>query len=53
MTADQLQAVGPALSAFLPRFERFFDSPATVHHFRSYTRGPDAGHSLDAARRLL
>jgi hypothetical protein len=53
MTAGQLQAVGPALSVFLQRFERFFDSPATVHHFRSYTRGPDAGHSLDAARRLL
>lgn len=39
MTADQLQAFGPALTAFLQPFERFFDSPKTLPHFRAYTRG--------------
>jgi SRSO17 transposase len=39
MTEAQLQKLGPALTAFLQRFERFFDSPKTVPHFRSYTRG--------------
>ena len=39
MTEAQLQSLGPALTAFLQPFERFFDSPKTVPHFRSYTRG--------------
>jgi SRSO17 transposase len=39
MTADQVQALGPALTAFLQPFERFFASPATVRHFRTYSRG--------------
>jgi SRSO17 transposase len=39
MTEADLQALGPALTAFLQRFERFFDSPKTVPHFRAYTRG--------------
>lgn len=39
MTADQLAALGPALTAFLQPLERFFDSPKTVPHFRAYARG--------------
>jgi SRSO17 transposase len=39
MTADQVEAIGPAFTAFLQPFERFFDSPKTVRHFRVYTRG--------------
>ena len=39
MTTDQVQAIGPEFTAFLRRFERFFDHPGTVQHFRSYTRG--------------
>jgi SRSO17 transposase len=39
MTADQLQALGPAFTAFLQPFERFFDTPAAVQHCRNYARG--------------
>jgi SRSO17 transposase len=39
MTADQVEAVGPAFTAFLQPFERFFDSLKTVRHFRTYSRG--------------
>ena len=39
MTADQVAALGPALTAFLRPLERFFESPKTVPHFRAYTRG--------------
>jgi SRSO17 transposase len=39
MTADQLQAIGPRFTAFLQPFERFFDTAASVQHFRHYTRG--------------
>jgi SRSO17 transposase len=39
MTTDQVQALGPAFTAFLQPFERFFDTLKTVRHFRSYTRG--------------
>jgi SRSO17 transposase len=39
MTKDLLQAIGPEFTAFLRPFERFFDNPGTVQHFRNYTRG--------------
>ena len=39
MTTDQARAIGPELTAFLRPFERFFDSPKTVRHFRNYSRG--------------
>jgi SRSO17 transposase len=39
MTADQVQAIGPAFTAFLRPFERFFDTGKSVRHFRTYTRG--------------
>jgi SRSO17 transposase len=39
MTTDQVQAIGPALTAFLRPFDRFFESLETVQHFRNYTRG--------------
>jgi SRSO17 transposase len=39
MTADPVEAIGPAWTAFLQPFERFFDSPKTVRHFRAYSRG--------------
>jgi SRSO17 transposase len=39
VTTDQVEALGPALTAFLRPFERFFDSPKTVRHFRNYARG--------------
>jgi len=39
MTAAQLGAIGPAFTAFLRPFERFFGQPETVRHFRNYTRG--------------
>ena len=39
MTTDQVQAIGPEFTAFLRPFERFFDNPGTVQHFRNYTRG--------------
>ena len=39
MTADQVEAIGPAFTAFLQPFERFFDSLKTVRHFRTYSRG--------------
>jgi SRSO17 transposase len=39
MTAAQLHALGPQFTAFLQPFERFFDTPASVQHFRHYTRG--------------
>lgn len=39
MTTDQVQALGPAFTAFLQPFERFFDTRKTLRHFRTYTRG--------------
>ena len=39
MIKDLVQAVGPEFTAFLRPFERFFDNPGTVQHFRTYTRG--------------
>jgi SRSO17 transposase len=39
LTTDQVQAVGPEFTVFLRPFERFFDHPGTVQHFRNYTRG--------------
>src|SRR5947209_11141633 len=39
MTTDQVQAIGPELTAFLRPFERFFDTLKTVRHLRTYTRG--------------
>ena len=39
MNADQLQALGPQFTAFLQPFEPCFDTPASVQHFRHYTRG--------------
>src|ERR1700684_4669834 len=39
MTADQLLALGPAFTAFLRHFERFFDSAKLVPHVRTYARG--------------
>jgi SRSO17 transposase len=39
MTTDQVQAIGPEFTAFLRQFERFFDNPSTVQHFRNYSRG--------------
>ena len=39
MTAEQIEVLGPAFTAFLQPLERFFDSPKTVRHFRTYTRG--------------
>ena len=39
MTTDQVQAIGPAFTAFLRPFERFFEEPKTVRHFRNYSRG--------------
>jgi len=39
MTTALVQAIGPEFTAFLRPFERFVDNPATVPHFRNYTRG--------------
>ena len=39
MTSEHVQAIGPAFTAFLRPFERFFDTLKTVRHFRTYTRG--------------
>jgi SRSO17 transposase len=39
MTKEQVQAIGPEFTAFLRPFERFFDEPETVRHFRNYSRG--------------
>ena len=39
MTTDLVPAIGPEFTAFLQPFERFFDNPGTVQHFRNYTRG--------------
>jgi SRSO17 transposase len=39
MTGDQLRDLGPAFTAFLRPFERFFDSAKSVPHFRTYTHG--------------
>jgi SRSO17 transposase len=39
MTADQFESIGPAFTEFLRPFERFFESPRTVLHFRVYSRG--------------
>ncbi len=39
MTAEQVEALGPELTAFLRPFERFFDTPESVRHFRGYSRG--------------
>jgi hypothetical protein len=36
MIKDLVQAVGPEFTAFLRPFERFFDNPGTVQHFRNY-----------------
>lgn len=39
MTRQELTDIGPALTGFLSRFERYFDNPAGVAHFRTYSRG--------------
>src|SRR5258706_15939635 len=39
MTAEQIEAVGPALADFLRPLERFLDAPGNVRHFRDYSRG--------------
>lgn len=39
MTVEQIEVLGPALTAFLRPFERFFENAKTVRHFRDYTRG--------------
>jgi SRSO17 transposase len=39
MTVEQIEALGPELTAFLRPFERFFDNPKSVRHFRDYARG--------------
>src|SRR5258707_6191733 len=39
MTTEQVQAIGRAFTAFLRPYERFFVDPATVQHFRNYSRG--------------
>jgi SRSO17 transposase len=39
MTTEQVEAIGPALTAFLQPFERFFATLKTVRHFRQYARG--------------
>lgn len=39
MTKEQVQAIGPEFTAFLRPFERFFEEPETVRHFRNYSRG--------------
>ena len=39
MTAEQLHAIGPQFTAFVQPFERFFDTAASVRHFRHYARG--------------
>jgi SRSO17 transposase len=39
MTTEQVQAVGPEFTAFLRPFERYFEQPESVRHFRNYTRG--------------
>jgi SRSO17 transposase len=39
MNAEQIQQLGPALTAFLRPFERFFDHSQSVRHFRNYSRG--------------
>src|SRR5258707_7288328 len=39
MTTEQVQAIGPAFTAFLRPYERFFADPGTVQHFRNYSRG--------------
>ena len=33
MTAYQVEAIAPRLTAFLQPLERFFDTPKTVRHF--------------------
>ena len=39
MTTEQVQALGPDFTTFLRPFERYFEQPETVRHFRNYTRG--------------
>ena len=39
MTTEQVQALGPAFTAFLRPLQRFFDNPNTIQHFQNYTRG--------------
>src|SRR6202047_3285575 len=39
MIKEQVQAIGPEFTAFLRPFERFFEEPQTVRHFRNYSRG--------------
>jgi len=39
MTTEQVQAIGPEFTAYLRQFERYFEQPETVRHFRNYSRG--------------
>ena len=39
MTTEQVQALGPAFTAFLRPLQPFFHDPKIVQHFQSYTRG--------------
>jgi SRSO17 transposase len=39
MSTDWVRGLGPEFTAFLQPFERFFEDPKTVRHFRNYTRG--------------
>lgn len=39
MTTEQVESLGPELTAFLRPFEHFFDTPESVRHFRNYSRG--------------
>lgn len=39
MTVEQIEALGPELTAFLRPFEGFFDNLKSVRHFRGYARG--------------
>ena len=39
MTVEQIESLAPVLSAFLRPFEGFFDTRASVRHFRDYSRG--------------
>lgn len=39
MTKEQIKSVGPELTAFLRKFESYFESLKAVRHYRNYTRG--------------
>ena len=39
MTTEQVQALGPALVAFLRPLQQFFENSKTVQHFQNYARG--------------